>query len=306
MNIRGLIEAVDISFADLLGISRRAVDENSVHCKAAIDWLCVAQDIKPDGGISRGYNILSRKWGALYPETTGYIIPTFFDYFHTTVKSVYRQRALRMADWEISVQMENGAFQSGDLDLLPQKPAVFNTGQVLFGLVNAYKETKDDKYKSAAVKAADWLIEAQDNDGAWRTDLSTLTNNPVHLYNTRTAWGLLKVHSITLNETYLNAAVQNMDWALRQQLDNGWFSDNVFNVSEDPLTHTIAYAVEGILECGVYLDNKVYINSAVKSANALLELQQRDGSLYGIYDSNWKNTVNWSCLTGNAQSLLFG
>jgi len=56
------------------------------------------------------------------------------------------------------------------------------------------------------------------------------------------------------------------------------------------------------LECGVYLDNKVYLSAAIKSADALLKLQQEDGSLYGIYDSGWKNTVSWSCLTCDAQT----
>jgi uncharacterized protein YyaL (SSP411 family) len=224
-----------------------------------------------------------------------------FDYYHLSGDNEYKQRALKMADWEISVQMKSGAVQSGDLGVLPKNPAVFNTGQVLFGLVRAYKETKKDKYKKAAEKAANWLVGSQDDDGAWRKGLSALASNPVHVYNTRTAWGLLQVHSITSQENYLIAAEKNIDWALTQQLNNGWFKNNAFNLNEDPLLHTIAYAIRGILECGIYLANKTYIDAAKKSAEVLLKLQQKDGSLFGEYDFKWKNTVNYSCLTGNAQ-----
>src|SRR5262245_39831263 len=48
------------------------------HLAAAIDWLTRAQDMCR-GGVSYGYD-LRRGWMAAYPETTGYIIPTLFDY----------------------------------------------------------------------------------------------------------------------------------------------------------------------------------------------------------------------------------
>lgn len=294
-------ELIDAVFRDLFHINQTKPRANSIHIKSAIEWITVAQDSTLDDGVSLGYNLLNKKWLPSYPETTGYIIPTLFDYYHLTGANRYKQRAIKMANWEISVQMKSGAVQSGDLGLLPKNPAVFNTGQVLFGLVRAYKETKEDKYKKAAEKAANWLVESQDDDGAWRVGLSTLASNPVHVYNTRTAWGLLQVHCITSNEKYLISARRNIDWALTQQLNNGWFKNNAFNLNEDPLTHTIAYAIRGILECGSYLDNKTYIDAAKKSADVLLNLQQKDCSLFGKYDSKWKNTTMYSCLTGDAQ-----
>jgi uncharacterized protein YyaL (SSP411 family) len=209
-----------------------------------------------------------------------------------------------MADFELSVQMENGAFQSGSLDLPRKDPAVFNTGQVLFGLAQAYRETGEEKYRKAAKIAAEWLVEEQDCDGAWRKHLSSLATGAIHVYNTRTARGLLEIYDITSNEIFLNAAIKNIRWALTQQLDNGWFSNAGFNVSEVPLSHTIAYAVEGLLECGIYLKNKAWNEAAAKSANALLLVQRKDGSLFGRYNSDWKNTVKWSCLTGNAQVAI--
>lgn len=302
--MKGLGEAVRMSLSDVLGTGARTIKNNKLHLKAAMDWIATAQDATPDGGVSKGYSVPKGEWEASYPETTGYIIPTMFDYSLATRNYEYKQRALRMADWQISVQMENGAFQSGNLDTFPKKPAVFNTGQVLFGLVEAYKETKEEKYKKAAEKAASWLLNIQDNDGAWRRELSSLTSSPEHTYNARTALGLLKVHSITQKRGYVEAASKNVDWSLTQQLANGWFRNTAFNANEEPLLHTIAYTVEGILECGVYLRERSYINAAKKSADALLKRQRKDGSLAGKYDSKWRNTVNWSCLAGDAQISL--
>lgn len=290
-----------VFFNDLFKFnSHSKVGENIENMQCCLDWLTTAQDVNQDDGVSTGYSF-SQGWLPSYPETTGYIIPTMFDYYHLTGDNEYKQRAIKMADWEISVQMESGSVQSGHLGILSKTPAVFNTGQVLFGLVRTYEETQKDKYKKAAEKAANWLVKSQDGDGAWRAGLSTLASNPVHTYNTRTAWGLLQVHSIISKENYLIAAERNIDWALTEQLNNGWFKNNAFNLNEDPLLHTIAYAIRGILECGIYLDNQSYIDAAKKSAEVLLKLQQKDGSLFGEYDFKWKNTVKYSCLTGDAQ-----
>jgi rhamnogalacturonyl hydrolase YesR len=304
MIIGGIVEAGRISLADALGTGKSLTQENGAHIEAALGWIARAQDATPDGGVSWGYSVLTKKWAASYPETTGYIIPTMFACFHATGDDEYKKRALRMADWEISVQMRSGASQSGSLDTVPRKPAIFNTGQLIFGLAEAYKETKNRKYKKAAEKAANWLIKSQDDDGAWRKNLSILTTNPVHVYNTRTAWALLQAHDIMSKKIYLNAAVKNIDWALTQQLDNGWFENAAFNINDYPLLHTIAYTIRGILECGIYLNNKAYLDAARESADALLQLQQKDGSLYGIYNSKWENTVSWSCLVGDAQTSV--
>ena len=50
------------------------------HLRAAIDWLCLAQDVrddKPDaGGVSAGWSF-EDGWLPSYPETSGYIVETF-------------------------------------------------------------------------------------------------------------------------------------------------------------------------------------------------------------------------------------
>jgi len=275
---------------------------NEAHIKAAVNWLLTAQKANTDGGVSAMYS-LYLGWHSSYSETTGYIIPTMLNYYHYYNKDKgekIKESALRMADWELAKQLKEGAFPGGEKNG-KELPIVFNTGQVIFGMVRAYKETKDGKYKNAAIKAAGWLVKIQNSNGCW--DRFTYLSQ-THAYNTRTAWALLRVHEITNSIKYQNAAIKNIDWALRQQQENGWLGHNAFHESQEPLLHTIAYSIQGILEAGIYLKNKKYINAAKRAADFLLKKQRKDGSLPGSFDGSWKSHVSWSCLTGNSQMSI--
>src|SRR5262245_65419953 len=84
------------------------------NLQSAYQWLCIAQDAAGDGGVAGCYNLL-KGWGASYPETTGYIIPTFFHCAETFNNPDARRRAIRMADWDIDVQLPSGAVRTGTL-----------------------------------------------------------------------------------------------------------------------------------------------------------------------------------------------
>ncbi len=269
---------------------------NDVHIKAAMDWLCAAQEQNNDGGVSAHYSLFEG-WAPSYVETTGYIIPTFFNYAEASKNSFYRKKAIEMADFEIKNQLASGGF--GGID--KKAPIVFNTGQAIFGLCRTYQETKDEKYKTAAEKAANWLVSVMDKEGCW---IKNDYLNHIHTYNARTAWALLYAHKISENIAYKNAAEKNIDWALTQQLENGWFKNNGFYPEQGPLVHTIAYCIRGILESAIYLRKKRYFESAQKAAISLLKAQGIDGSLPGSFNSEWKSSVKWSCLTGNCQMSI--
>lgn len=284
------------------------------HLHAAVQWICRAQDAFDDGGVARSYSLVCnpyfgrRGWVPSYPETTGYIIPTMFDYAHLSKRQDMFDRAVRMADWECDVQMDNGAVQGGTIDQAPT-PAVFNTGQVIFGWVRAFQETGKEKYLDSAVKAGEFLADQQDRDGAWRKKLSDYASNqmPFYTYNTRTAWALLLLSTIDDNSRFKEAAIRNIEFALDQQLNNGWFKSNCLNDPAQPLLHTIAYCIRGILESGVLLNDQRYISRARSAADALIKKQRQDGSLPGRFDHQWEPAVSWSCLTGDAQmSIIWG
>lgn len=288
-----------ISYASLKDFLKKRYDvySSEVHIKAAMEWLSLAQEQNKDGGVSALYSLFE-EWASSYVETTGYIISTFFNYADFSKNQIYREKAIEMADFEFKSQLSSGAFPGGGKSNMP---IVFNTGQVIFGLCRAYEETKDEKYRNAAKRAADWLISVMDEDGCWRK-YDYL--NHVHTYNTRTAWSLLYVHKITNNGAYKKAAEKDIDWALTQQLENGWLQNNGFYPEQEPLVHTIEYCIRGILEAAIYLRKKKYLESAIKAATPLLYAQRSDGSLPGSFNKEWKSNVNWSCLTGNSQMSI--
>jgi hypothetical protein len=111
----------------------------------------------------------------------------------------------------------------------------------------------------------------------------------------------LELFRVTQRERFLLAAQRNADWVLKQQDDNGWFKNSGFEFGNSASTHSIAYTIEGVLECGVRLKEKGYIDAARRCADALLGLQRVDGSFSGEYDHNWQCKARYSCLVGDSQ-----
>jgi hypothetical protein len=181
--------------AAVRGLCRRsgAVHAYDVHLAAAMGWLSAAASACGDRGVSYGYD-LTRGFLPPYPETTGYIIPTFYEYADRTRDRSWSRRAGRLADWEIEVQMPSGAVQGGVLRAgTTPRPAVFNTGQVIFGWVEAHRRTGERRYLDAAERAGAWLVAGMDDDGCWRRDLSDRATTREQAYNARTAWALALV-----------------------------------------------------------------------------------------------------------------
>jgi hypothetical protein len=262
------------------------------------EWVCHAQDVTHTGGVAGSYE-LARGWCAPYPETTGYLIETLLTLGAVLGEAIAFERALKMADWEIEVQLENGAARSGLLEG-PGIPAVFNTGQVIFGWLSAYRHAGNVRYAEAVKRAADWLVRVQGVDGAWREHLSTLTSSRVQAYNIRAAWGLARAGGLLGEPSWIEAARRNAEWVLGEQTVEGWFDNNTFAPGEDPLLHTIGYLLEGLLGIGETLRDRRCIEAVSRGAEPLRDLRRR-GRLAGRYNRQWNPTVSWRCLTGEAQ-----
>jgi hypothetical protein len=293
------------AFQDRAGLvgKNRALE---AHLAAAGEWILRAQKATPDHGVAHSYDLKLRKWLASYPETTGYIIPTLYDYARHFGVPAYAKAAYLMAQWEVSVQLPDGGVRAGTMDAEIIAPTIFNTGQVLFGLARAATESGDEQLREALKRAADWLVAAQDADGAWRRFGSPFTSTKMATYNTRSAFGLVRAFEVIQDPEYLEAAQRNVSFALSTAHDNGWLPGNDLshNLKEKALTHTLAYSIRGILEVGVAVGKQQYIDAALKMAKALAASQDDNGALAGYYDLDWKPTSRWSCITGNAQMAI--
>jgi len=285
------------------------VKDNRFHITEAVEWLKRAQDATQDRGVPRGFSVRwnpffrARGWQPSYPETTGYIIPTLFDCATYLADNSLRTRAIEMADWEIDVQMENGAVMGGTIDSIPS-PAVFNTGQVIFGWLRAYEETNQHKYLVACERAGQFLMSVQNDDGNWYKGNSRFANAKTTTYNSRVGWALILLAQRLNASRFVIAGEKNIEYTLRQQNPNGWFRNNCLSNPEAALLHTICYAIEGIWGASEALRNDRYYEMAKLPADHLLLCLSDDGRLPGRLDSSWKGVVDWDCLTGNAQLAL--
>lgn len=299
----GLIQTIKLKaliLRDKAEVAKASPVDDRIHLDAAIAWLKHAQDVTGNGGVAQTYLVRSRRWAPSYPETTGYIIPTFYRYATLANDADARTRARRMADWEVEIQHPTGGVLAGALGD-SDRPTIFNTGQVIFGWVRAFEEEGDERYRQAAVRAADWLIKTMDSDGCWRKFGSPMTGKHINTYNTRTAWSLARVHDITGDRAYLKAAVMNAEWAMTQRNECGWLAQNCLQDSAQPFTHTIAYAMRGLLEIGWAAGRDDLVAAARVIGDAMLTALPASGRLPGRFNDYWKPTVKWSCLTGDCQ-----
>jgi len=280
--------------------------QHEPHLAAAIEWLVRAQDATLDDGISRGFSLAwhpyfgGRGWQPSYPETTGYIIPTLYAAARRLGRAELAARAERAARWEIEIQLPSGAVRGGVIGA-PESPAVFNTGQVLLGWLAAFEETGQGIFAYAARRAACYLVATLDSDGHWRRGNSQFARADATLYNTRTAWALAEAGARLNDGGFTAAAARSLRAAAELQAHNGWLPSCCLSDPEEPLLHTLAYAVRGFLEGGRVLDDPRLLQAAERAADALLATVRADGWMPGRYRSDWSPAVRWSCLTGQAQ-----
>jgi hypothetical protein len=260
--------------------------DNAAHVSGAIDWLCLAQDQRAgreDGGVAAGWSF-EDGWLPGYPETTGYIIETFLAAADVLGRPELVARAQRMIDWELSLQRPDGAFP-GHFGESGSHPVIFNTGQIMHGMIAGFVQLGRGECLEAAVKAGHWLAKHQDGDGCWR---KFEHNGVPHTYNTRGTWALASTALLAGDARLRQSAISNLDWALAQQTKSGWFATNAFVPDQLPFTHTIAYAIRGLLESGVLLGDGRYMNAALKAGDGIARAQRQDGWLAGTYDDGWR------------------
>ena len=296
-----------------LNVHKNDIHSDEKHLKACLQWLTRAQQAHSGGGVSSIYHLETKAWNVDYPETTGYIIPTFLSYYKYSGIETYLRSAVEMGDWEVDIQAPDGGVGE-PLGVYGLQPRVFNTGQVLFGWIALYKQTGDSKYLEAARKAANWIVECQDPDGKW----SRNTYMGPKAYHSRVAWSLLELYNLSKEKKLQIAASNAINWILSLGHENGWFGKNSLTTPGKPWTHLIGYVLVGLLEsCMLDSHNSnitnllsLLTNAAKNLADYCIKSAEISGNgqlktLPGTFDQNWMSNDNWTCVTGNAQIAFF-
>ena len=263
------------------------------HLRLSIDWLKKAQEATADSGISRGFSLIERGkanrfgWQPSYPETSGYIIPTLIEASEILCEPELKERARKIADWEINITNLEGGVSGGNIGKFSE-PVVFDTGQVMRGLLAVYKETGQEKYLKQAEKSANWIVKN------WKEE---------KVFDCYAFAPVAELGKLTKNDKFKKTAERCGQFAQKMQNKNGWFAECDFEKQRaDPLLHTLGYAIDGLWDIGEILDRKDFKDSAKLALLGALSQMDERGYIAGRLNKEWKGTVAWACLTGIAQT----
>jgi hypothetical protein len=290
------------SFDHERNVRRGLTDED--HLRAAAQWLAAAQDSQSDGGVAGRYQ-LGRGWTSSYPETTGYIVPTFLALSRALPQAGFRQRAERAVQFLLSVQLPEGGFPGLEIADNRVSPSVFNTAQILHGLTAWHRETGDEEVRIAAERAVQWLLGLQDSDGAFRR---YAYEDRVSTYSAYLACRLAEWGDYAADRGALAAASRHLDWTLAHRRPNDWIAlagfDEEQHQADEAFTHTIAYTLAGILTTAETLARSDGITAVAAAAERLARRLELSRFLPGLVGGDWRGRSRYACLTGNCQMAL--
>ncbi len=220
--------------------------------------------------ISTGGIRVQRGHPNSYPEVTGYLIPTL-------IKCGDYELATKLTEWLLCTQRADGSFPDPDAGL----SYVFDTGQVLRGLLAATQAKLVPDAGTAARRAADYLL-AQLLDGGQKgfAPCYSGTNCPetVHLY----VLPPLAEAALILDDARYLQAVQ---CCLEYYIAHPEF------LRLDDLTHFLAYELEALIDLG-------RSDLAGPMLNQLQKVQTPKGDVRGV------GGVDWVCSPGLAQLAI--
>ncbi|MBW4720416.1 prenyltransferase/squalene oxidase repeat-containing protein [Saccharothrix obliqua] len=274
------------------------VDLRAALVRAA-DWTAAAHDATRRNGVSGGLD-LRDGWLPPYPETSGYTIPTLLRAAERLDRPDLAERAVQIADWLLEIQLPDGSFP-GDMGVHGE-PVVFDVGQILLGLVAAWRATGRDVLLVASRRAARWLADELEPDGSWvRHAFLGLPNS----YSTRVCWAMAEVCA-EVGEPEVRTAVRSaLRWVLRHAHPDGWVDHMAFRPGQDPYTHTIAYTLRGLLRCAALLDDDLGRECAEVAVTAASRLAEVSSPLWpllpGQLAPGFEPAADYACLTGDAQ-----
>lgn len=167
------------------------------------------------------YDVRSNAWLPLGWQSFGRVVEAFLELADLTGDSRWQERALVWGEFGLGLQAEDGGFYLIDDDY-------FNTdiaADELRAFTFLYEQTGQERYLTAAVRFADWLLARQRDDGAWPLTIDrdgnvvVATVGPGDMPNIAIA--LLRLHAVTGQAAYLDAAELALRYSLSMQIVPG-------------------------------------------------------------------------------------
>jgi hypothetical protein len=278
--------------------SERLTDDRR-HLEAAVAFITRSIEQGKGCASSKGYKV-GKGWLPPYRETTGYIIPTLLDLADHLKRPDLALTAERLGEWLSGLQEPSGGFI--ERDLWPDtKPVVFNTGQILHGFNALILRRGRQDLVPHARRAGDFIVSSADETGSFARNEHY---DMVHAYDVRSAWALLTLGRLLGETKYERVALANADWTVTQQVDNGFFLNNVFQPGWNANTHGIAYVLQGLIEIHCISGRASYLAAVRRAAERIVSVYGAKRCLASEIGENWEFLARHLCLTGCAQLAI--
>lgn len=210
----------------------------------------------------------------IYPEVTGYYIPTLLNWGERDLATSY-------AKYLLSIQKEDGSwFDSTDTD-----PYVFDTAQIIKGLL-AIRIILPE-VDTAIIKGCDWILSNMQADGrlvtpsttAWGDD-ENFCSELIHIYCLSP---IKEAGFVFQKKEYLDATDRILSYYKSTKMDK--IKDFCL------LSHFYAYVMEGLFDLGE-------IELCREAMLSLEKYRNNKGGIPGLKD------VTWVCSTGLFQLAI--
>jgi len=278
-------------------------------------WLCNAQDATNNGGVAATFDVGSESWTGSYPETTGYIMQTFVDFYEYSKDKTNLDRAIRMAEWEIDILTPEGGtpgqrFYSNEP--VTAAPVAFNTGQVAIGLSSVLKQREKmtnitrQKIESGAQKIIRYLRNCINSKGFFEKGLSEASAHGRLSHNLMTSWGLYVLSMSIQDSAGVADAIRTAEYYMNTVNEHYWPNNTGIDDPEKdyPRTHALGYHIQGLAEIGLLENRSDMIAMTTNMLKQALPVIDQKGNFSGRVKKNWRRGADWNCLTGSSQFAI--
>ena len=229
--------------------------------------------IKENTVDGNGITVTSKE-RVVYPEVTGYYIPTLLQWGERDLAKAYAKHLC-------SIQKEDGAWYDSEDKI----PYIFDSAQILKGLTAIYPIMPE--VEEHIISGCDWLISNMNKEGRLVPPSEecfggddTFYSELIHTY---CLTPLVKAAELFDKKEYAQTAEKIKDYYIKN------YRDKILNFSL--LSHFYAYVMEGLFDMGE-------VELVREAMQNLEKYQNRKGGIPGLCD------VKWVCSTGMFQIAL--
>ncbi len=267
----------------------------------AAKWIASSGIQSDQGGFFAWFNLQDENYSYLYSEITGYGITSLLFLYKLFGEEAFVDKAKQAAHWITSRSMhpcggvrtrlfDDDEMADTSYSFTGEKVFSFDTGMVLYGIVNLYKLTGNAEYLQVSETLADFLIDRmQGQDGSLSPvydakkgevlESDDKWSNRRSGFHAKVSMGLADLYRIKRSNKYRDAAVRLCEYAVTTQDESGRFITD--NTDKTTHLHPHCYSAEGLWYTGTLLKITSFIESAKKatewafantSANGINEL----------------------------------